>query len=366
MYDDKNSGKRVLETLYKPEKNRRFLASGKKVCGGAFSGHNARFSEGEKEIIRALLNAKSAFRVNATAVGWVGRARKQLHELSQPILDAIEATFGQEINIYLKHFAKVLADTGNRLDWDLRSNNCQEFSTTLLKGLQIGGIFHALPKSFLDDAEATNKKDWTIPRYAMSFGPRIDTPIALLRPQPRSIILNFYRRKRDKCDIIEFGETYRTKPFAFSTESWEVLDGIEDMGAMKMSLVDALWSIPRDSVSILHSHLLRPSSKYANAQYEALTAEQWVQNRLRVLHQLDVFTSLSGGLVSALMEQSAEKRHLLSESFSPSAEEFGIIHAEEKIVKMGTVRGHLIYFVSGRERNWHKQEMKHFIRKLIH
>jgi hypothetical protein len=143
--------------------------------------------------------------------------------------------------------------------------------------------------------------------------------MALLRPQPRSIICNIYHKKRDNCDIIEFGEVYRKKPFAFPTESWEVLDSVKDVEA-KMSLVDALWSVPRDSISILHSHLLCPSSKHSSAQDRALTAGQWAQNRLCVLHRLDVFASLSSGLASALMEQSVKKSIPFSAKFAALCE----------------------------------------------
>lgn len=143
-----------------------------------------------------------------------------------------------------------------------------------------------------------------------------------------------------------------------------MLDGIEDTETTKTSLVDALWSLPRDSVSILHTHLLRGSSQYSDAEQKALTKKQWVQNRLRVLHQLDVFASLTGGLAAAFMEQAVDKRHLLPKGFHISAEEFGILHVEESLVVLGFIGDFLIYFVSGRERNWHKQEMKHFVRKL--
>jgi hypothetical protein len=364
IYDDNTSGKRELRTLYQSGRDRHFLGCGKKVCGGAFSGHNTHFAEGEGAAIRCLLDAGSAFQMKAKSVGWVARSRKKLHEVSQPILDAVRKTFGHEINLNLKHFAKVLADRENPLKWDARRNNCQVFSTTLLKGLPIQNIFQPFPKNFSHDEEVRNKKDWPSPRYSLSFGPSIDTPIALLRPQPRSLIWNFYHKKRDNCDIIEFGEAYRTKPCAFPTESWEVLDGIEDTETTKTSLVDALWSLPRDSVSILHTHLLRGSSQYSNADQKALTKKQWVQNRLRVLHQLDVFASLTGGLAAAFMEQAVDKHHLFSKCYPISAEEFGILHVEESIVVLGVVGDFLIYFVSGRERNWHKQEMKHSVRKL--
>lgn len=41
-----------------------------------------------------------------------------------------------------------------------------------------------------------------------------------------------------------------------------------------------------------------------------------------------------------------------------------IIHAEENFTRVGILGRRLIYFVSGRERNWHKQKMKHSIKKL--
>jgi hypothetical protein len=261
----------VIRKFYKSERDRHVLGCGKKVCGGAFSGHNAHFAEGERAAIRCLLDAGSTFQMDVKSVGRVARSRKRLHEVSQPILDAIRKTFGHEISLYLQHFAKVLADRGNHLKWDPRRNNCQIFATALLKGLPIQGIFHLLPRNFPHEEEVRNKKDWPFPRYSLSFGPSIDTPMALLRPQPRSILWNFYHKKRDNCDIIEFGEAYRTKPCAFPTEPWEVLDGIEDTGRKEISLVDALWSIPRDSVSILHTHLLRGASQYSNPEQRALT-----------------------------------------------------------------------------------------------
>jgi hypothetical protein len=365
IYDDKTTHERVIKELYlKPRRDRRVLGCVKKVCGGAFSGHNEHFADGEQAIIRCLIEAKSNFKLNRESVGWVTRARSNLHKVSQPILEAIRSTFGHEVNVYLKHFARVLANKEVRLDWDLRENNCQSLATNLLEGLHIYGTFHAMPGAFPDVEEVRNAKDWPIPRYAMCFGSRIDTPIALSRPQYRSLIWNFYHKHRNNCDIIEFGESYRRKPCAFPTEAWELLDGIEDTGESKISLVDALWSIPRDSISILHTHLLRDSSKYSNLQQKALNKQQWIQNRHRVLHQLDVFTSIIGALTAALMEQRTEKRHLLTKAIHPIAEDYGTLCAEEKIVRVGDIGGTFIYFVSGRERNWHKQEIKHLVKKL--
>jgi len=363
VYDDR-ANKRVIKELHqKPRTDRRILGCAKKVCGGAFSGHNVHFADGEKDVIRRLVEAGSSFKIKGKSTDWVTQARSNLRKASLPIVEAIKETFGHEINIYLKHFSKVLSNPDTRLSWDWRDNNCQTFATNLIKDLRIYGTFHHMPLAFIDDEEVRNAKDWSCPRYAMSFGSSIDTPLALLRPQPRSLIWNFYHRHRDNCDIVEFGEIYRRKPCAFPTEAWLLLDSIEDTGETKVSLVDALWSIPRDSVSILHTHLLRDSSVYSNTEQKVLTREQWVQNRLRVMHQLDVFASLSGALTAALMEQRIEKRHLIAKSAHPLAEDYGDFHAEERM-KIVDVGGRFIYSVSGRERNWHKAEWMHLFRKL--
>ena len=65
-----------------------------------------------------------------------------------------------------------------------------------------------------------------------------------------------------------------------------------------------------------------------------------------------------------MMEQCIEKRSLVCKRHFLYADEFGIMHADEKIVNVGVVGDHLIYFVYGRERKWHKQEMKHVARKM--
>jgi hypothetical protein len=189
VYDNNRTHRRVIEEHYtKPERNRRVLGCVKKVCGGAFSGHNVHFADGEQEVLRRVTKAKSSFKLNVDSIGWVARARSNLHTVSLPVVKVIKETFGHEVNVYLKHFAKVLANTEIRLDWSLRENNCQTFATNLLKDLSIFGTYHPMSKAFLNDENVRNAKDWPCPRYAMSFGSSIDTPLALLRTPPRSLI----------------------------------------------------------------------------------------------------------------------------------------------------------------------------------
>jgi hypothetical protein len=365
VYDDRETRKRVIRKLNaKPRTDRRILGSVKKVCGGAFFGHNMHFAEGEQTVIDGLVKAKSIFKLKRESAGWVAFARSNLHKVARPVIEAIRDTFGGQVDVYLKHFAKILADKDNRLDWDVRDNNCQAFATNLLQGLAIHGTFHGMPKAFPNDEHVRNANDWSIPRYSMCFGSHIDTPLALLRPQPRSLIWNFYHKHRNNCDLIEFGEAYRRKPCAFPTSAWQLLDGYENTEVSEVSLVNALWTIPRDSISVLHTHLLRDSSKYSSLKQKLLTREQWVQNRLRVLHQLDIFASLSGALSAALMEQRIEKRQIIAKSKHPLAEDYGDLHVGESY-KTVDAYGISFTLLSGRERNWHKQEWKHLIKKLV-
>jgi hypothetical protein len=88
----------------------------------------------------------------------------------------------------------------------------------------------------------------------MCFGSHIDTPIALLRPQPQSLIRNFYHRYRDNCDFFEFGEAAGS--LLLSDIGIGMLDSIEDTNVLEVSLVNALLTVPRDSISVLHTHLL--------------------------------------------------------------------------------------------------------------
>jgi hypothetical protein len=132
----------------------------------------------------------------------------------------------------------------------------------------------------------------------------------------------------------------------------------------EVSLVNALWTIPRDPIYILYTRFLSESSKYASLRKKLLTIEQWVQNRLRVLHQLDIFASLSDALIAALMEQRIEKRHIITKSKHPLAEDSGDLHLGESY-KTVDVCGISFSPLSGCKTNWHKQEWKHLVREPI-
>jgi len=366
IFDDKVSGERKIDQVLAINRERHFLGSVKKIYGGTFSGHADAFREGEQEIIKCFIETADSFQYLPGKD--VAANRKRLFRHSALVVGKIQELFGNEVEIYLQHFANAISSLSTPLRWHLDTNNCQHFTRNLLNQLNISNLFHRLPKNYFDDETVKKKKQWPIPRYLLSFGPDIDTPIALLRPQVRSLIWNFYHQKRDDCDMTEFAEQFRTKACPAPTDAWEILcdeDVISKYDAAarthRLSMIDALWAIPRDTVSILQTGLMRSWARHSDNEGRSLSPRQWVLNRLRILHQVDAFASLCSGLAAAILRELGNNIELLSRYYYPTAETYGTLHASEKVVvyhRMG------IMFITGRERDWWKREVKHMIDTL--
>ena len=365
IFDDKVSGERKLDQIFAINRERHFLGSVKKICGGAFSGHADAFGEEEQEIIKCFVEAADTFQYLPGKT--VAANRKRLFRHSALVKDKIQDLFGNEVEMYLQHFADAISSIRTPLRWNLDTNNCQHFVRNLLKRLDISNLFHRFPVNYFDN-ETVKKKKWPFSRYLLSFGPNIDTPIALLRPQDRSLIWNFYHQKRDNCDMTEFAEQFRIKACAAPTDAWETLsdeDVVSESDTTarihRLSMVDALWTIPRDTVSILQTGLMRSWARHSGNQGRSLSPRQWVLNRLRILHQVDVFASLCGGMAAARLWELGKNVELLSQYYYPTAAMFGDLYVSEKVVfyhRMG------IGFITGRERDWWKREVKHRIDTL--
>ncbi len=363
IYDDKDSGKRLLETSYGKRKSGRFLGCVKKVMGGAFFGHDDLHTAGEHEIVARFLEAMTACpaRMNMSISDPVRHHRALLQRSVDLLLETIRKVFAEEVDFYLTHFANVLANLRNPLKWSLRSNNCQGFYTMLLRNLPIDRAFYCdSQESFTNQGQMTKVYRHS-PRYCLSFGFDIDAPAGQLEhPQIRSIIWNFYRLKRDYCDIIEFSEEFRVKSRAYPIVPWEIIDVAPENSTAHDTLVDALWALPRDSASILQTHLRRNSSRYSTKEGTAISESEWYENRLRVFHQLDVFTSLCSGFLRAVREQVIE-RALFSKVSFLDAKQFGTLYASEtKIMYPGAM-----YRISGRQRDVIKRDLKHNVGKLL-
>ena len=369
VFDDKISGERKIEQVLAINRKRHFLGSVKKIYSGSFSGHAIAFREGEKEITRCFIETADSFKYLPGKT--VAANRKRLFRHSVTVVGKIQELFGDEVEIYLQHFANALSNACTPLRWDLHKNTCQDLARNLMKQLDTSNLFHRFAKDYFHNETIQKMKRWPYPRYLLSFGPDIDTPIALLRPQPRSLLWNFYHRKRDNCDVIEFAEQFRTKACAAPTDAWEVLCD-EDVASQdhatarthRVSMTDALWTIPRDTISILQTNLMRSWARHSDNEGHSLSPRQWVLNRLRVLHQLDVFASLCAGYAAAqLLELGSHHVELLSDYFYPPAATYGTLHVNEKVISLAR-HGMGIMFITGRERDWMKREVKHWIGSL--
>jgi hypothetical protein len=366
IFDDKVSGERKIHQILAINRDRHFLGSVKKIYSGTFSGHADAFREGEQEIIKCFMETADSFQYLPGKA--IAANRKRLFRHAALVVRKIQESFGEEVEIYLQHFANAISSLSTPLRWNLDTNNCQHFAQNLLKQLDVLNLFHRLPRNYFDDETVKMKKKWPIPRYLLSFGPDIDTPIALLRPQPRSLIWNFYHQKRDDCDMTEFAEQFRTKACPAPTDAWEILcdeDFVSEYDAAmrthRLSMSDALWAMPRDTVSILQTGLMRSWARYSDNESRSLSSRQWVLNRLRILHQVDVFASLCSGLATAMLRKQGNDIELLSRYNYPTAELYGTLYASERVVVYHRVgRG----FITGRERDWWKREIKHRINTL--
>jgi hypothetical protein len=309
----------------------------KRVYGGAFSGHNILLVGQELVVLRTGAKAVMA----------------ELHKL----LD-------HEVGLHIQRLATKLMSPKTVLKWHPRSNSCQQFADTLLDGEDFEHLFPLFPKAFVENEAARKTPGFEWPRYLISFNDHIDG-LAALGFQPKSIISEFCQAKRDRCDIIEFAElalleakieaenpsaskakrkinlslrtTNRGKGARLNKDSYfELLltpFGSPDVAAKEITegLLDALWDLPRDTMSLLQLHILRPSSKYYTAENTSLKPQEWLENRLRVFRQLDLFASLAGGFGAAVLEVLNSNPQALKDLAIPHARIYGTAHASEKM-----------------------------------
>jgi hypothetical protein len=196
------------------------------------------------------------------------------------------------------------------------------------------------------------------PRYLISFNDHIDG-LSTLGSQPKSIISKYCQATRDRCDIVEFAELTllkeekrqlkklaRTRKGAvkqFAKETFKMAPKfvvmaapigevkVEGENAISEALLDALWDLPRDTMSILQFHLLRPSTKYSTKQNKVLERKDWIKNRLRVFRQQDLFASLAGGFGAAVIEVVSTNPTSLKRLSIPHARIYGTAHVSDKI-----------------------------------
>ena len=356
---------RFLRLSSQAQQDRQLLASVKRIYGGAFSGRDPRLHQMEEAVARRLMTASDSFRYLPSKS--VRANYKRLHAEAAKVTSLVREIINHDVNQYLKRFSAALLDLKLSLRWNARSNTCQDFADNILRDPRLGNLAPKLPKAFVTDENVRANPAYPGLRYLICFGTTIDTPIALLRPQPRSVVWRFYHGIRDNCDLIEYAEsvTHKQASIPHHLRRVSVLQYPEPAaGASVDGLIDSLWELPRDTVSTLQMHLLRRREKYSSPQGYALTQCEWVTNRLQILQQLDVFGSLAGAWGSVWLAEFLRKPEgLLLKGSWPDAATYGTMHVNEKIQTIGPGWCGL-GFLTGREREWWKRETYYQFSKI--
>ena len=348
LFDEGNPKQRCLRPCQRSLEFHRLLASAKLVYGGVFSGYRASNRQQEKAVVDLLVSVSESFKFNASKL--ITTQYKALRSGAAVILAALAELIGPEVHSHLERFAARLLNPKTALRWNLHTNSCQNFANKLLRG-DFNGLYPMAPGRPSSAKHLALCSDHPWSRYLFCFKNTIDSPQYWnLSMQCRSIVWQFYGWSRDNCDLIEFTELMIRRQSQDTRKALEVLllntpNKVSDAKG-KVDIANALWNLPRDSLSLLQTHLLRRPEKYCNAEGLALTKEEWVLNRLKVLQQLDIFACLGGGLASAWLAQFEQYPEDLRELIFPDSEMYGTLRADEQMVtiqlgpmNMRTVKG---------------------------
>jgi hypothetical protein len=313
MYRHKYDGKLYLH----PERrkigesgDRNTVAAVKRVYGGAFSGHNALLARQEDLVLKTFISAAEKCRFR----GPPSKQRQKLQAAADTVMKELHKLLNHEVDIHIQRLAERLMDPKTVLKWHPRRNSCQQFVDALLNGEDFEHLFPLFPKGFVTDEGVRKTPGFDWPRYLISFNDHIDG-LSAVGFQPKSIISKYCQATRDRCDIVEFAEltlfeaekkklkklvrakkrnlkrvtkatlkmatcVMTVSPTALAkTPILETVierdvyqellltpcvaggeDEAEGQNAISEALLDALWDLPRDTVSILQFHLLRPST----------------------------------------------------------------------------------------------------------
>ena len=348
LYKDMTSREpRLLQRSHSPS-GRSVLCCVKRVYGAAFSGYPASMSDTASSIldIFVLEARKCKFKPSKT----VESRRRQLHRSAEIVTKLIKEILGHEVRKYLNRTASLLLNPDARFTWRMLGNNCQRLVDRLLTGKDFEYTFPRLPKGFgsVGSPDLWKKIPW--PRYLISFGDRVEGKDISIQ-QPNSSVTKFCHRNSSDGDIIDFlefeihqvGRIGGNSCFKHLSELALVIPQPGSENYWQLSN-NALWDLPRDSLSILQYHLLRPSSRYSTISGQAVYETQWMQSRIRALHQLDTIASYTGALGSALLDLFYREPNITSKVTIPKSRVFGSLRADEKvrIIRSGSVMGYVI------------------------
>ena len=343
------------------------LASVKQVYGAVFSGYRAWMRNKEERVISLLVAVAESLELPPCKP--MSTKYQSLHSAAVTVLAALKDAIGKEVEEHLKHFSTKLLKSETVLQWSLSTNSCQDFTNNLMHG-DFEGLYPRMPRDLLpcnNQVEVSNLP-WSSHLFCLKNA--IDSPqIGLRGTQCRSIVWQFYEWSRNKCDMIEYIERKIDQDLPNSHTSWEVLllqhPGSQDTNSttsvvQESVLVDALWYLPRNTASVLQTHLSRPREKYSNPTGHVLGRAEWVLNRLRILQQLDIFATLSGGLGAAWLARFEKHPEDLRKLIFPDSDMYGTLCADEKLITIQLGPLETSFAKGRRSKDW-----KHIARRLV-
>lgn len=283
---------------------RHTLGSVKRVYGGLFSGRNPLLDQKEDLVIKTFLMATVACKARTSTS--VRGKRKKLQNARKLVITVMHNLMDHEVDCHLERFVKILLSPKTELAWNPRANSCQQFADKLLQGKDFDHLYPRFPTKFVEHANVRDTAEFPWPRYLLSFNDRIDS-VSASGSSPNSIVSRFSKEDRGKCDLVEFArlafvEQARNWETAQSEEERrhlvkelfllpdEISDTIHNTSIAKPNaiMVNTLWECPRDSMSFMQSHAIRPFDKYSGSEGGVLKSASWLENRLRMQQQLDV------------------------------------------------------------------------------
>ncbi|CEJ86953.1 hypothetical protein VHEMI04258 [[Torrubiella] hemipterigena] len=365
---------RALERYMLDVEKKHTLGAVKQVYGGVFSGYLETSLE-EEEVIKIFL--KQAKRCNLTGSKKLKTQREVLLDASRAICAAIKGLLGRRISATLLQLSQSLMD--DSLLFNTIFRNCQSFVNQLLVKQALGTLF-PVPNA-TDNSWSKSKKRFSEPTttYLLSFGDQLIARHDDIQ-QPNSVVAAFLLNGSMGFDLIRFITLlltiHTTRLKDAQSQAVEMQDDWSELllqplatdkaqRQLNSELINMLWLLPRDTLSILSSHLLRPYKAYQELEDGNFGPEQWITNRLRLLRQLDVFASMAGGFGSALIQTLTRSEVLSKHVAAPHSLVYGLMRADERILSIRVLHA-VCYIVLNRTTpEWDAQPSNNFRDEIL-
>ena len=359
LFKHKITKTRMLSNMTNIPHSRQILGTIKKVYGAAFSGYLEEDAGKEAAVVDALVSAAVSCTMNPSKT--VKAYLLKLYRSAEKVVKCLATLLDNEIRIHLRRVVKRLLNPRTNLSWSLATNNCQRLVDVLLRGKDFRYIFPRLPKDFGSRDRHTEGQHFDWPRYLISFGDRLEGLRGTAK-QSNSLVASFCQRKRNQCDLIDLIELLHQRS---STGGQDTVNDFASWQELRLALnrsrdadlrstdqdnliFEKLWELPRDTLSVIQFHLLRPSEKYRSDRGKVLSHLEWIDNRLRLLRQLSMFSALAGGFGAALLAIFHQKPYLLSKVQIPKSQVFGSLRADEKVNVIQSTPWNAAYLISNR------------------